>query len=67
MKAYKKTYYLDNGSNLEITIKDRTLEDINEDIDETINKDYVREKFENKTIVINMEKVAYIYVEELSD
>ena len=65
MKTYKKTYYLDNGSNLEITINNKTLDDISKDIEKTINKDYVTEWFEDKLITINMEKVNYIYVEEI--
>ena len=65
MKTYKKTYYLDNGSNLEITIKNKTLDDIHKDITSSIEKDYVTEWFEDKLIAINMKKVSYIYVEEI--
>ena len=65
MKIYKKTYYLDNGNNLEITIKDKTLDDIQKDIASSIEKDYVTEWFEDKSITINMKKVSYIYVEEI--
>lgn len=65
MKIYNKKYVFNNETTIDLDIHDKNFNTILEEINKSVNTDYVTEVGNNRQIVsINMKNVNYILVEE---
>jgi len=71
MKTYKKTYYFDNGNQINIFPINKNFEEIMKGINKSLAAEFTNEIVDNivdnvgKSVTINMNKVNYIVVEEV--